>query len=529
MTEDSTHAGWSRRRLLQAGSAGALAPALVRRAYGRGEGRPRVDWGSQVGDVRSDSALIWSRTDRDARMQLRWSTRPDLADAVHGPWVHALQDRDHTAKLLLNGLPAGERIYYEIVFTDLADLKTHSEPLRGSFRTAPASAERNVRFLWSGDTAGQGWGINPDFGGMRIYNSMHALQPDFFIHCGDTVYADSPIGESVQLPDGTSWRNLVTPEKSKVAESLDEFRGQFRYNLLDAPLRRFNAEVPMYAQWDDHEVTNNWYWELRRDNDPRYREGSVARLAARAMRAFQEYMPVRQHPLNPERIHDHFSHGPLLDVFRIDLRAWRGPNSDEQPRELSPEFRILGQAQMAWLKQSLRQSTATWKVIASSMPLGLVVYDNWEHARGAEAIALRDGPAAGRELEIAELLTFIRDEKIANVVWLTADVHYTAAHYYDPEKAQYPHFSPFWEFVSGPLNAGTFGPNPLDNTFGPQLIYRKAPEDGRVNLSPLEGMQFFGQVDIDTESRAMTVTLKDLEGETLFTQLLRPEGEMPTT
>ena len=47
-------------------------------------------------------------------------------------------------------------------------------------------------------------------------------------------------------------------------------------------------------------------------------------------------------------------------------------------------------------------------------------------------------------------LRFIRDNGIENVVWLTADVHYTAAHYYDPNQAQFQEFAPFWEFVSGP-------------------------------------------------------------------------------
>ena len=65
-------------------------------------------------------------------------------------------------------------------------------------------------------------------------------------------------------------------------------------------------------------------------------------------------------------------------------------------------------------------------------------------------------------------------------MWLTADVHYTAAHYYDPNKAQFQDFEPFWEFVSGPLHAGTFGPDALDNTFGPQLRYVKAPAEGRA-------------------------------------------------
>jgi len=520
---DRPRGGHSRRRYLQMNLAAggvAAAPAVARAVAGRGAGRPAVDWGAQVGDVRERSAVIWSRSDRPARLLVRWSTRPDLADAREAPWGHVLEDRDYTGKLLLTGLPEGQEIHYEVRFLDLGDLRSLSEPVRGRFRTAPRQG-RDVRFVWSGDTAGQGWGINPDFGGMRIYQTMREQQPDFFVHCGDTIYADNPLEEQVTLADGRVWRNVVTPEKRKVAETLAEFRGQYRYNLLDEPLRRFNAEVPMYAQWDDHEVTNNWYWELRKDDDDRYREGSVALLAARAMRAFHEYLPVRHHPLAPERIYDRFRYGPSLEVFRIDLRSYRGPNSDEQPRVLTPEFRILGQAQLAWLKQSLAASTATWKVIASDMPLGLVVPDDWRTGRGAEAIALRDGPPAGRELEIAELLTFIRDRSIANVVWITADVHYTAAHHYDPARAAYPHFAPFWEFVSGPLHAGTFGPGRLDDTFGPQVVYQRTPEPGRANLSPLDGLQFFGQVDIDGESEELTVRLKDLAGTTWFTQVLK--------
>jgi alkaline phosphatase D len=76
--------------------------------------------------------------------------------------------------------------------------------------------------------------------------------------------------------------------------------------------------------------------------------------------------------------------------------------------------------------------------------------------------------------------------------------------------------------VSGPLNAGTFGPNELDNTFGPTVAYAKAPPEGQVNLPPSAGLQFFGQVDID-DDQVMTVTLKDLEGTALFTQQLTPE------
>jgi phosphodiesterase/alkaline phosphatase D-like protein len=117
---------------------------------------------------------------------------------------------------------------------------------------------RDVTFVWSGDTAGQGWGINPEWGGMKIYETMRRLEPDFFVHSGDQIYADGPIKERVDLPGGGVWQNLVIPEKTKVAETLDEFRGNYRYNLMDEPLRRFNAGLVQYVQWDDHEVLNNW-------------------------------------------------------------------------------------------------------------------------------------------------------------------------------------------------------------------------------------------------------------------------------
>jgi len=517
----------SRRRWLglAAGSAAAYLPIVradsVRRSEGRGSGRPQVPGGIQIGDLHEDRAIVWAKTDRAARMMVRWSTRESMTDAVAAPFVNALEEGDFTARIDLAGLPAGQQIFVEVSFLDYHDYRTVSEPVRARFCTPPVE-RRDVRFVWSGDTVGQGWGINPEFGGMRIYDTMRSCEPDFFIHSGDTIYADGPVAAEVPLPDGGVWRNVTTEAKSKVAETLAEFRGQYAYNLQDEPLRRFNAEVPMLAQWDDHEVTNNWYWELRKDQDTRYREGSVALLAARAMRAFHEFLPVRRHPLDPERIYQRFGYGPQLDVYRLDLRSYRGPNSDQQETVLTPPSRILGTAQLEWLKDALVQSRSVWKVIASDMPIGIVIHDDFRTRTGAEGIALRDGPAAGRELEIAELLTFIRDRDIRNVVWVTADVHYTAAHYYDPARARYTRFAPFWEFVSGPLNAGTFGPGTLDDTFGPQLRYARAPAPGQVNLPPSAGMQFFGQVDIEGASGVMTVRLKDLIGTTLFEQTLTP-------
>jgi alkaline phosphatase D len=87
--------------------------------------------------------------------------------------------------------------------------------------------------------------------------------------------------------------------------------------------------------------------------------------------------------------------------------------------------------------QALKTSRATWKVISADMPLGLVVPDG-KDVMGRdrfEAVAQGSGPACGRELETARLLTAIKRERIRNVVRITADVHYCAAHYYDPVRS----------------------------------------------------------------------------------------------
>lgn len=186
---------------------------------------------------------------------------------------------------------------------------------------------------------------------------------------------------------------------------------------------------------------------------------------------------------------------------------------------------FLGREQLDWLKAGLKNSRAVWKVVAADMPLGLNIGDGatpdgqliWEAIANGES-----GAAKGRELEFAELLSYLKRRRVRNVVWLTADVHYCAAHYYNPARAAFSDFDGFWEFVAGPLNAGSFGPNTLDGTFGPQVMFSKAPPAGQSNLSPYSGLQFFGEVNIHSQSATLTVDLRDIDGASVFRKTLRP-------
>ncbi|MFI2371249.1 alkaline phosphatase D family protein [Streptomyces sp. NPDC018833] len=490
-----------------AGSAPALALS----------GRPRAAWGVQTGDVTTSSGLVWVRSDRPARMIVETSATESFRHPRiwHGPLLGP--DTDFTGTTALRGLPPGEQIHYRVTLADPDDPRRTGEGVRGTFRTAPARRGQGVRFLWSGDIAGQGWGINPDIGGYRAYEEMRGLDPDFFLCSGDTVYADGPLVPSVTLPDGRVWHNLVTEEKSKVAETLDEYRGTFRYNLLDENVRRFNAQVPTIVQWDDHEVRNNWY-PGQILQDARYTEKNVDVLARRSMRAFGEYFPVGTLSARGSegRIHRVVHHGPLLDVFVLDMRSFRNPNSPG--RQADDTQGILGAEQLAWLKHELSRSRAVWKVLASDMPLGLIVPDG---AADFEAVAQGDpGAPLGRELQIADLLRHIKHRRITGTVWLTADVHYTSAQHYAPERAAFKDFAPFWEFVSGPLAAGGFPANALDGTFGPDRVFVRAPQ--RANVSPMESPQYFGEVDIDGGSGELTVRLRAEGGTVLFSRTLQP-------
>lgn len=534
--------------LTLAGLAGGTAPAyaaipLVRK-------RLTIPTGIATGDVTTDSAVLWSRASGPGRMTATLQAVDSAGEILRGRYGFsrtirgplATEASDFTAKIQANGLPAGTRFALELGFEDE---NGSSETVRGTFSTAPGSvngkndggtedargggspSSSSQTFVWTGDTAGQGWGINEELGGMRGYKAMHATRPDFFIHSGDTIYADGPIAATVTEKDGQVWRNIVTEEVSKVAETLQEYRGRHRYNSLDANMRAMFAEVPVIAQWDDHETHNNWYPGQILD-DARYTERNVNTLAARGRQAWQENMPIADAAAlwrpgkfdagqyQPARIYRKISRGPQLDIFCLDMRTFKSPNTDgKEPYTTN----ILGKEQVDWLIKEVRKSKATWKVIAADLPLGIIVPDG---PVNQESLSNRDnGAPLGRELEIAGVLSAFKKFGVKNTVWLTADVHYCAAHHYSPERASFTDFDPFWEFVAGPINAGSFGPNDMDGTFGPEVVFSKA---GRfAGESPRDGEnQYFGHVELASDG-VFTVSLRNALGSVLYSKALTPQ------
>ena len=125
----------------------------------------------QSGDIGPASGLVWGRTDRPARMVVEGATTPGFGDArlLHRP--DALENTDFTAKLDLRGLPPGQTVHYRVRFLDLRDLRSGAS--RSSVVPHAPGAARHP-LAWAADTVGQGWGINREWGGIRIFEATTA-------------------------------------------------------------------------------------------------------------------------------------------------------------------------------------------------------------------------------------------------------------------------------------------------------------------------------------------------------------------
>ena len=147
-----------------AGTGLLSAPAIIM-AEGR---RPTVEGGVMSGDVLPDRAMLWGRASLPSRMLVEVADNPEFRGARQLPWVDVLPGTDLIGKIDATGLTGMDTVHYRVRFAALGDSRAVGEPMVGQLRLPP-SAPRDLRFVWSGDVVGQGWGIDESRGGMRTW------------------------------------------------------------------------------------------------------------------------------------------------------------------------------------------------------------------------------------------------------------------------------------------------------------------------------------------------------------------------
>jgi alkaline phosphatase D len=349
------------------------------------------------------------------------------------------------------------------------ETRTKAEELTGRFMTLPDSSARDpVNFAWSADLGGQSQ-CRDTAAGYPIFDIVRRFPMDFFLLLGDTVYAD----EKCSAPPNA-------PGSDFAAASLETYRAKHRYQRASPALQRFLASVPVFVVWDDHEVRNNF-------------SGPFEEKMPAARQALFEYWPIRRDPTDSHRLYRRLNAGAVLEVFILDTRQYRSRNGDAD----GPDKTMLGNAQLAWLLDGLQRSTAVWKVIASSVPLS-VPKPGPLHTPGNDGWA-NGTDGTGFETELKRIAGWIVSQKIRNVVWLAADVHFVEANIYDVDGDGKPDFH---EFVAGPLSAA-----------GGRLVPPRSPFQIRTLIQE-GGYRNFGTVRADETS--FDVTIVDEAGRRRF-------------
>jgi alkaline phosphatase D len=192
---------------------------------------------------------------------------------------------------------------------------------------------------------------------------------------------------------------------ARVAQTIEDYRARFQYNLEDEHVRALAADVPIVAQWDDHETHNNW-WPHQQLEDERYANRDASEISRLAHRAMYEWTP-----LPPGPVYRVVHYGPLLDIVVMDCRSYRSPNVGGDAAS-----DMLGAEQARWLVNALAASRARWKLVACDQPLSLVIPDGPDNSR-REGFA--DGTPAirGREVELSRVLSGLRAASVKNAVW----------------------------------------------------------------------------------------------------------------
>jgi len=415
--------------------------------------------GVASGDVTQDSVVLWTRSTVTGDVTFEYSTSNDFA-SLAGTVTATVTDGTIPVKVEVDGLEAGTDYYYRVT-----DASGNTKP--GQFETAAAVGEyAGLRFGVSGDWRGE----------LAPYPAIaNADEQDlaFFVEHGDTIYADYP---SPAVPNPQT----VTLEEYR-AKHGEVYGDRFNTNTW-SDLR---ASTAIYATIDDHEVIDDFSGGETIGSDPRLLEAfpgddpnalvNDSTLFENGLQVFQEYNPIRDEfygetgddrTANERKLYRADTFGSDAATFVLDTRSFRDAplvapditNPADVGRFLvesaTLDRQFLGDVQLADLKADLvsaQENGVTWKFVMVPEPiqeLGIYSVDAFE----------------GYAKERTEILKFVEENGIDNVVFVAADIHGTFVNNLT-----------YTDVVGGPRVATdvweiTTGSVAFDPAFGPAVI-----------------------------------------------------------
>lgn len=366
--------------------------------------------GVASGDPLATSVIIWTRVspepaDDSAQPLDVWfevALDPEFASRVEVGWFATDATRDYTVKVDVQGLKPGQTYYYR--FKSLG----RTSPI-GRTRTTPDGEVDRLRF---GVVSCANY-TSAYFHAYGYVANRHDL--DAVIHLGDYIYEYGPggLGGNLEMPG----RVLDPPYEIL---TLEDYRRRYACYRLEAELQECHRQHPFILIWDDHETANN-SWPGGAQNHTEGSEGSWETRKAGALKAYFEWMPVRDN--DEQRLWRTIRYGDLVDLIMLDTRLWgRDETTNDREGQLSAERTLLGADQEEWLAQQLATSKAKWRVIGQQVMMGQLKVSAGLKEEGGGTIINTD-QWDGYEASRDKFFKALTDNSVDNVVVLTGDIH----------------------------------------------------------------------------------------------------------
>ncbi len=382
---------------------------------------PNPQWapffhGVASGDPLADRVIIWTRItpetiEPNLKVEVDWlvASDPAMENILRSGTVTTDNSRDFTVKVDVTGLSAGTTYYY--MFRAM-----ERNSLVGKTKTTPTGDQaRHLKF-------GVVSCSNLPAGFFNAYERLaERTDLDAIIHLGDYIYE---YGNGF-YGDSTLVDRRVAPPHEII--SLAEYRIRYSSYRLDTNLIRVHQQHPFIVVWDDHESANDAYRDGAQNHDEAT-EGPWSERKMAAKQAYFEWLPIRNTP--QREVFRKISYGNLVDLIMLDTRLTGREKQilDFFAPELQDTSRtILGTIQKQWLLETLRESKTKWKIIGQQVVFselnvgwaGLVEdslsFSEWEGI----AQDIWDGYPAERN----QIMAFIQEKSIDNIVILTGDFH----------------------------------------------------------------------------------------------------------
>ena len=366
-----------------------------------------------------------------------------------------------------------------------------------SFLNFTYARAESIRFAWSGDLGGQNV-CRDEKQGYPIFKQIENVKPDFFIGLGDMIYADGlckPIGR---------YGNKQIPGNFTKSFDKKNFKAHWRYNFTEKNFKSLLNKTEYYTLWDDHEIVNDFGPKDQTRKHPKTNKPTkLMDIGWEAYKAFNQDVANK----GQSKSYFKLSKGEHLELFFLDNRKFRDHNEKED--DIKNPKTMLGQEQLSWFKQAVVESSATWKIIVSSVPISIPTgranrRDGWANYKDK----------TGFELELKSILDYFKQKQVKNMIWITTDVHFATGFEYDLGDDY-----KFHEFVVGPLSAHFYPNKNMDSTFNPKRLYFYAPEKEPTSFNEAVKWFNFGFIEID-ELGKLSVNIINGEGKSVFKKTL---------